>query len=97
MNRIEQEKQVVSTMIKLYCKKHHQRHSVCPECQALQDYALLRLSRCRHGENKNFCAHCPTQCYQKHHKEKMKEVMRFSGPRMLLHHPILAIKHVLHR
>jgi hypothetical protein len=27
-------------------------------------------------------------------REKVKEVMRYSGPRMLLHHPILALRHV---
>lgn len=96
MSRIEQEKQVVTTMIKLYCKKQHKQPTLCAECQELEDYALLRLSRCRHGDEKSFCAHCPTQCYQKRHKEKMKEIMRFSGPRMLFYHPILAIKHILH-
>ena len=27
--------------------------------------------------------------------EKIREVMRFSGPRMLFHHPIAAIRHVV--
>jgi hypothetical protein len=28
-------------------------------------------------------------------RERVREVMRFAGPRMLLHHPILAIRHQL--
>jgi len=28
-------------------------------------------------------------------REKIREVMRFSGPRMLFHHPIAAIRHVV--
>jgi hypothetical protein len=28
-------------------------------------------------------------------RDRVKEVMRFSGPRMLLRHPILAIRHLL--
>jgi hypothetical protein len=28
-------------------------------------------------------------------REKIREVMRFSGPRMLFHHPITAIRHVI--
>ncbi len=28
-------------------------------------------------------------------REKVKKVMKYSGPRMLLHHPILAIHHVI--
>ena len=28
-------------------------------------------------------------------KEKVKKIMRYSGPRMLLHHPGLAMHHVI--
>jgi hypothetical protein len=28
-------------------------------------------------------------------KQRIVEVMRFAGPRMLLHHPLLAIAHLL--
>ena len=28
-------------------------------------------------------------------KEKIRLVMRYAGPRMLLHHPIVAIRHVV--
>jgi hypothetical protein len=28
-------------------------------------------------------------------REKIREVMKFSGPRMIFHHPIMAIKHVI--
>ncbi len=28
-------------------------------------------------------------------KEKIKTVMRFSGPRMLIYHPIMAIRHLI--
>ena len=31
----------------------------------------------------------------KREREKIREVMRFSGPRMLFYHPIIAIRHVL--
>lgn len=96
MSRIEQEKKVVTAMIHIYCrKKHHSKNGLCEECTLLNDYAQKRLSHCRHGENKTFCASCKTQCYAPKYKEQIKVVMRFSGPWMLLYHPILAIKHVL--
>jgi hypothetical protein len=28
-------------------------------------------------------------------REKIREVMRFSGPRMIFHHPITAVRHVI--
>jgi hypothetical protein len=28
-------------------------------------------------------------------REKIKEIMRFSGPRMIFYHPIMAIRHLI--
>lgn len=95
MNRVEQEKQVVEAMIKVYCRRKHHSKTLCPECEALYNYANKRLSCCRHGENKSFCSACPTHCYAPKYKEEIKKVMRYSGPWMLIYHPIMAIKHVL--
>ena len=46
-------------------------------------------------ENKTFCSNCRVHCYKPEMREKIREVMRFSGPRMLLCHPILAVWHVV--
>ena len=97
MSRVEEEKKVVTAMIQVYCKKKHKSKILCPECEALNEYALKRLSHCRHGENKNFCSYCTTHCYAPKHKEKIKEVMRFSGRWMIVYHPIMAIKHLIHK
>ena len=93
MSKIAKEKSVISLMIKLYCQKKHQGKELCEECRALEAYAHLRLDNCRYGDAKGFCTACPTQCYAKAQKAKVREVMRFSGPRMLLYHPILLLKH----
>lgn len=39
------EKLLVSEMIALYCRKNHHtaKGSLCPQCQALHDYALQRI------------------------------------------------------
>ncbi len=51
--RIRREKKTVDAMIKLYCRKHHEADGeLCPECQELHDYALLRLTNCPFQENK---------------------------------------------
>lgn len=95
MTRIEQEKQTITVMIKIYCKKKHKhKNGLCPECEDLNAFAYKRLDHCRHGENKTFCGNCPTQCYAPKYKQKVKAVMRFSGPWMLLYHPVLAIRHL---
>ena len=95
---MEQEKEieVVKLMIELYChKKHHtKKHELCSECQELLEYVKFRRSKCPFGDKKTFCSNCRVHCYEPSHRERIREVMRFSGPRMLLHRPVLAIKHV---
>ena len=82
-------------MIKIYCKGHnHGREVPCSECKKLIEYAELRTNLCPFMENKTFCSNCKVHCYKPDMREKIKEVMKYSGKRMLFYHPILAIKHV---
>lgn len=92
----EREKKLVSQMIALYCKKkHHTRDGLCPECAALEAYARQRSEKCPFMETKTFCSNCPVHCYKADMREKIRKVMAFSGPWMLLYHPVTAIRHIL--
>lgn len=92
----EQEKALVSQMIALYCrKKHGGKRGLCAECQKLENYARSRSDHCPFMETKTFCSNCKVHCYQPAMREKIKEVMRFSGPRMIFTHPAAAIRHVI--
>ncbi|ELP5727649.1 nitrous oxide-stimulated promoter family protein [Vibrio vulnificus] len=96
MGALATEFKTVVAMIHIYCRKHHLVDSLCEDCQALMEYAEVRLDRCPYGEEKPTCNQCPIHCYKKEQKEQMRLVMRYAGPRMLLVHPILAIRHLLH-
>lgn len=92
----EKEKELVSQMIALYCKKKHGvKHGLCAECTELDNYARLRSDKCPFMETKTFCSNCKVHCYKPAMREKIREVMRFSGPRMIFHHPITAVRHVI--
>lgn len=94
--RREREKRMVSEMIALYCKKKHgTKGELCPECAALDAYARLRAEKCPFMETKTFCFNCKVHCYKPEMRDKIREVMRFSGPRMLFHHPVMAIRHLI--
>ena len=96
--RREREKRVVSEMIALYCrKKHGARRGLCPDCAALDAYARLRSEKCPFMETKTFCSNCRVHCYRPDMREKIRAVMRFSGPRMLLYHSVMAVRHVIER
>ncbi len=92
----EREKKIVSQMIELYCKKQHgHKHGLCTECAELERYARLRSDKCPFMESKTFCSNCKVHCYKPEMREKIREVMRYSGPRMIFSHPITAIRHVI--
>ena len=96
MTHIEQEKRTVRQMVEIYCHgKKHTAKGLCEECSALLDYAYQRLDHCKFGEEKPTCKKCPIHCYKPEMKEKIRETMRYAGPRMILYHPVAAIKHLL--
>lgn len=97
MTRIEKEKKTVSRMIHLYCRKKEGNRELCRQCRDLQSYALSRLDSCPFGENKTSCKHCCIHCYRPEMREKMRQVMQFSGPRMLWYDPLAAFEHLLRR
>ena len=94
--RIKREKKTIDKMVHIYCKAHHGTKSdeICPECNEFLQYAFTRLDRCPFQEEKSTCGKCLVHCYQPQLREKAKEIMRYSGPRMLLHSPRLALHHL---
>lgn len=99
MSRIEKEKKTITSMINIYCRKKHgnKKGELCQECSELLEYAHKRLDFCKFGEEKSFCSKCQVHCYKKDMKIKIKEVMKFSGPRLLFYDPIQVIKHVFEK
>jgi hypothetical protein len=92
--RMIREKHSITLMIGLYCRGHHNPQSeLCGECAALREYAFCRLDRCPFGAEKPACAKCPIHCYKPEMREKVKAVMRYAGPRMMLRHPVLSLLH----
>ncbi|UCX03358.1 nitrous oxide-stimulated promoter family protein [Shewanella glacialimarina] len=88
----------MTAMVEIYCKAHHPMkpdHGACHSCSDFLAYADTRLDRCPYGQAKPTCNKCPVHCYKPQMKQKAREIMIFAGPRMLIPHPIMAIKHLL--
>lgn len=93
-DRLARERHTIELMIGIFCRGHHgSTGTLCPECQELLDYAMQRLDRCPYQENKPTCARCPIHCYKPAMRDRIRRVMRYAGPRMMLYHPLLAIRH----
>ena len=103
--RRAREEKIISQMIALYCAGNHDAaartqtamcgEAVCPECAQLDAYATMRTRRCRKMDVKTSCDVCENHCYKPEMRERIRAVMRYSGPRMLGKHPIAAIRHML--
>lgn len=87
------ERDVMAQMIGLYCKKKH-KQGLCPDCQELYDYSCMRIEKCPRRETKTFCSTCTIHCYKPEMRERVRAVMKFSGPRMLIYQPKMALAHV---
>jgi hypothetical protein len=95
MKPIEREIKTVSIMIDIYCRHHHGSDKLCKSCQDLYSYARQRTLKCTFIKDKPTCGKCQTHCYKPNMKTKIRDVMKFSGPKMIYSHPILAIRHLM--
>ena len=96
MSSIKYEIITVEKMVHIYCKSKHgsPKGELCNACKEMNDYARLRLIKCPFGDEKGACANCKIHCYTPQMRENMRSIMRYSGPRMLICHPVDFIVHI---
>ena len=100
---------VLITFVGLYCRSRHQdRHRaaayvgeivkdaphLCADCRELLDYALEKRRRCP-LDPKPSCKHCHIHCYSSDYRARVREIMAFSGRRMILRGRIDYLWHYL--
>ncbi len=96
MSRLTRERKTIEMMIKIYCSdKHNTTQGLCKDCNNLLIYANQKLDKCPYGETKTTCAKCPIHCYKNDMRQRVRDVMGYSGPKMAYKHPILAFRHIL--
>jgi len=93
--KLDREKVTILKMVKIYCDRFHKADGeLCADCQDLAEYAVECVTRCQYGEDKPACGLCPTNCFREGCYTQIAAIMRYSGPRMLLKHPLLAFSHI---
>lgn len=100
--RMQREAKTIEVMIRHYCKSNHaaapgSKHceQLCPDCRKLLAYALRRLKYCPFQEGKTTCGKCRIHCYKPEMRQKIRAIMRRTGPRMLFINPLLSIRHMI--
>lgn len=56
---------------------------LCPECTKLLAHAFIKRTHCP-MHPKPACKHCPSHCYHPTYRAQIREVMKYSGKKLLL-------------
>ncbi len=83
-------------MARIYCRGHRHtqgKDGVCDECRKVVEYSFERTRACPH-EHKGTCDTCTIHCYKPEMRAAIRAIMAYSGPRMMFHHPIMAVEHL---
>jgi hypothetical protein len=97
-SRLDRERRTLDRMIHLYCEGNHgSRGALCDECTSLGNYAMSKLGKCPFQEGKPTCGRCTVHCYRPEMRERIRDVMRYAGPRMFPRHPGLSLMHFVDR
>ena len=57
---------------------------LCPDCAAFMEYAIAKRLKCPLEAEKPTCKRCRIHCYAKAEREKVREIMAWSGRRLML-------------
>lgn len=57
---------------------------VCSECTAFMEYAVTKRIKCPLEAEKPSCKHCRIHCYGKAQREKVREIMSYSGRKLMM-------------
>jgi hypothetical protein len=60
------------------------KRTLCPECASFLGYAITRRLKCPLEAEKPTCKHCRTHCYAKPQLAKVKEIMAYSGRKLMM-------------
>ncbi|NCC78438.1 MAG: hypothetical protein EOM07_02395 [Clostridia bacterium] len=83
---------ILKDMIGIYCAGMDHKKP-CRQCDALFTYAEKKSMSCPHEGRRVFCSICSVHCYDEIHREKIREVMRYSSRRYFLKHPVKTFYH----
>jgi hypothetical protein len=69
--------------------------NLCHDCSRLLEHGIAKLSLCAQNP-KPSCRKCKTHCYGPGYREKVREVMRFSGGYLVKRGRLDLLLHFLH-
>ena len=85
MDQKRKDQLILEQFVHVYCEGKHgtSNAQLCAGCADLLSYSLQRLERCPQ-DPKPACKHCEIHCYKPAYRDQIRDVMRYSGKRLLL-------------
>lgn len=88
---------VLINFVRVYCTARHddqvkagveveeiaKETLLCPDCAGLVAHALEKRRKCPF-DPKPSCKHCHIHCYSKEYRARIREIMAFSGRKMIM-------------
>jgi hypothetical protein len=89
---------LIGKFVEVYCAGKHGRmekqpfplpenlgvRRMCAECSQFMAYAVAQRIKCPLEAEKPSCKHCRIHCYAKPQLAKVKEIMEYSGKKLML-------------
>ena len=95
--RIDKDRRTLEAMARIYCRAHHDGEQdaagLCPTCRETVDATLARTVACPFGHELN-CQDCEIHCQHGDAQARIKEIMAYAAPRMLLRHPLMTAEYL---
>jgi len=78
---LDSDLKILHRFILIYCQGNHgTKEGFCPDCEDLLCYSQKRRELCP-LDPKPSCKDCSIHCYKPEYREKIRQVMRYSGRR----------------
>ena len=87
-SKVEKDLKVLEKFIQVYCETKHSTRGkpdpreLCEECSKTLDYSIHRREVCP-LDPKPTCKKCPTHCFAPFYRQRIRQVMRFSGMHLI--------------
>lgn len=85
----------------IYCSAKHAKDAgedgLCDPCRDLLKYSLERTKNCSYKAQGRLCSACEIHCFENEQRARIRQVMRFSGPRLIFRKPALALRYLFLR
>ncbi len=97
MDKETKDLRVLALFTHVFCAAHHAEHvrapvalelpktssyRYCADCADFLRYAIERRRRCPLDPRPS-CKHCEVHCYRPGHRERVREIMRYSGKALI--------------